>query len=79
MAATVLNTALAIKTSVYIVKAFVELRQRAATHKDLIRKLDQLEIVVGLHDEKIRSLFKTIKKLVNCPKKLRLIGFKAKP
>ncbi len=76
MAATVLNTDLANKTSVYIVQAFVELREQAMSHKDLLHQLNQLEFVVGLHDEKIRSLFKTIRKLVNPVKKrARSIGF----
>ena len=79
MAATVLNTTLAIKTSVFIVKAFVELRERSATHKDLIHKLNELEFVVGLHDERIRSLFKTIRTLTASPRKPRyVIGFKGK-
>ena len=77
MAATVLNTDLAIKTSVFIMKAFVELRERAETHKDLMRKLNQLEFVVGLHDEKNRSLFKSIRKLVRNPRKqVEVTGFK---
>lgn len=79
MAATVLNTPLATKTSIFIVKAFVELRERAATHKDLFQKLNQLEFVVGLHDEKIRSLFKTIRRLMMPRKKnQRAIGFRSK-
>ncbi len=76
MAATVLNSEIAIKVSVYIVTAFVELRERAATHKDLVHKLDQLEYVVGVHDKKIRNLFKAIRRLMAAPKKLRgPVGF----
>jgi diadenosine tetraphosphate (Ap4A) HIT family hydrolase len=79
MAASVLNTDLAVKTSVFIVKAFVELRERAAVHTDLIQKLNELEFIVGLHDEKIRSLFKTIRKLTRMAKKIsRAIGFEPK-
>jgi hypothetical protein len=78
MAATVLNTELAIKTSVFIVKAFVELRDRASTHKDLVHKLNELEAVVGTHDQRIRSLFGAIRYLTSSPRKSRRqIGFKS--
>jgi hypothetical protein len=43
MAATVLNTPRAVEASVYVVRAFVRLRGVLATHKDLARKLEELE------------------------------------
>ena len=43
MAASVLNSHRAIQTSVYVVRAFVRLREALAAHKDLARKLDELE------------------------------------
>ncbi len=43
MAASVLNTARAVDVSVFIVRAFVQLRDAVATHKELARKLDELE------------------------------------
>ena len=43
MAATVLNTARAVEVSVYVVRAFVRLRELAATHGDLTKRLDELE------------------------------------
>ena len=76
MAATVLNTAVAVKISVYVIQAFVELRERAMAHKDLIRKLDILESIVGSHDEKIRTLFQTMRNLMTSSKEpTRRIGF----
>jgi ORF6N domain len=76
MAATVLNTPLAIKVSVYIVQAFIELREKGTLHKDVVYKLNELEFIVGLHDEKIRSLFKTIRNLMTPKKqKAKRIGF----
>ena len=78
MAATVLNTDLAIKTSVYIVNAFVELRERSSAHKDLAQKLNELETIIGIHDERIHSLFNAIKTLTASSRKpRRLIGFKS--
>lgn len=43
MAATILNTPRAVEVSVYVVRAFVRLRDVLATHKDLAKKLEQLE------------------------------------
>lgn len=44
MAAMVLNTAHAMEVSVYVVRAFVRLRQAAALHEDLAKRLAELEI-----------------------------------
>jgi tRNA C32,U32 (ribose-2'-O)-methylase TrmJ len=43
MAASVLNTARAIQVSVYVVRAFVRLRDALAAHKELAMKLQDLE------------------------------------
>ena len=43
MAANVLNSVRAIEVSVFVVRAFVQLRQTLAAHKDLAGKLRELE------------------------------------
>ena len=43
MAANVLNSARAIEVSVYVVRAFMRLRETLAAHKDLAKTLQQLE------------------------------------
>jgi len=43
MAANVLNSSRAIEVSIYVVRAFVRLRATMATHKELAKKLDELE------------------------------------
>ena len=43
MAASVLNAARAIEMSVYVVRAFVKLRELLASHKELAKQLEQLE------------------------------------
>ncbi len=43
MAATILNSPRAVEVSVYVVRAFVRLRELAATHDDLAKRLDELE------------------------------------
>jgi len=44
MAAMVLNSARAVEVSVYVVRAFVRLRQAAAIHEDLAKRLSELEM-----------------------------------
>jgi len=43
MAATLLSSPRAIEVSVYVVRAFVRMRQLATTHGDLAKRLDELE------------------------------------
>jgi hypothetical protein len=43
MAATILNSPRAVEVSVYVVRAFVRLRELALTHGDLAKRLDDLE------------------------------------
>jgi len=43
MAATVLNSARAVEMSLYVVRAFVQLREVLATHHELAQKLAELE------------------------------------
>jgi hypothetical protein len=77
MAASVLNTPRAIEVSVYVVRAFVRLRQVLAGHKELGRKLEELEQKVASHDEAIRALVAAIRQLAEPPAspKRRQIGF----
>ena len=44
MAAMVLASPRAVEVSVYVVRAFVRLRQAAATHEDLAKRLAELEM-----------------------------------
>jgi hypothetical protein len=77
MAAGVLNTSRAIEVSVFIVRAFVNLRQMVAGHKDLQRKIAQIERRLTDHDEKIIELVNLIKQLLDPepPPKKRRIGY----
>jgi hypothetical protein len=67
MAASVLNTPRAIETSVYVVRAFVKLRELLSTHKELAGKLAELERKVGSHDVAIQSLVTAIRRLMEPP------------
>ena len=76
MLASVLNSKRAIEVSVHVVRAFVKLREMLSAHKEVSRKLSELEKKVESHDEHIRALFQAIRQLMALPeKKKRGIGF----
>jgi hypothetical protein len=77
MVASLLNSSKAIEVSVYIVRAFVRLREMIAGHKELERKIAELERKFGSHDEQITILVEAIKQLMDpkLPPKTRRIGF----
>jgi hypothetical protein len=76
MAATILNSARATEISVYVVRAFVRLRELLASNKDLARRLDQLERKLDSHDQVIGGLVGAIRQLMAPPEpKRRPIGF----
>jgi len=67
MVASVLNTKRAIQVSVFVVRAFVKLREMLSTHKELAHKLAELERKLQNHDESIRSLVVAIRQLMAPP------------
>ena len=76
MAATVLNSARAAEMSVFVVRAFVRLREMAGNHAELSARLGALERKVAGHDQGIREMFKAIRTLIQPPAKpRRQIGF----
>ena len=77
MAASVLNSPKAVEVSVFVVRAFVQLREVLAGHKELAHKIAQLERKLGDHDDQILVLVEAIKQLMDPkpPPKIRQIGF----
>ncbi len=76
MLASVLNSTRAVEASVFVVRAFVRMREILVSHKDLARKLEELEKRVAGHDTDIRNLVMAIRQLMQIPPgKKRKIGF----
>ena len=77
-AANVLNSVQANKMSVFIVRAFIRLREMVLANETLARKVDQLERRVTDHDEILIELIQEIRQLIDDPKsknRKRSIGF----
>ena len=76
MAASVLNSRRAVEMSVFVVRAFVRLRDCARTHADLAAKLSALERRVAGHDEELQQMFVALRAQLQPPAKPRgRIGF----
>jgi hypothetical protein len=76
MAATVLNSERAVQMSVFVVRAFVRLREMLATNRRLAGKIDQLENRLDTHDSVIQELLEAIKELMTPEEPSRVqIGF----
>jgi ORF6N domain len=76
MAATILKSPRAVEMSLYVVRAFVRLRELLASNTTLARKLDELER--KYHDEAITAILSAIRELMHPPiPKRRPIGFTA--
>jgi hypothetical protein len=78
MAAMILNSSRAVEMSVYVVRAFVHLRDLLASNRQLAEKFAELERKVSSHDQAIVGILKAIRELMNPPElKKRPIGFTA--
>ena len=78
MAASVLNSDRAVEMSVYVVRAFVQLRAVLLDHKALADKLAALERRVSHHDNSLAEVIEAIRALMAQPKPAhRPIGFTA--
>ena len=76
MAASVLNSPRAIEASVYVVRAFVRMREAMSSDRELAKRLDVLEKKYASHDVRIRGIFDAIRSLMQPPKTTRRrIGF----
>jgi hypothetical protein len=74
MAANVLNSPRAVEMSVHVVRAFVRLREVVASHRELVRRVDELE---SRYDGQFKVVFDALRGLMAPPeaKPKRKIGF----
>jgi hypothetical protein len=77
MAASVLDSERAVRVSIYVVRAFVQLREMLSSNKALARKLNELERKLVTHDRAITELIEAVRQIMTPPepKKKRSIGF----
>src|SRR5215469_16457238 len=80
MAASVLNSDRAVEMSIFVVRAFVQMRQAIARNQHIVSKLGELEARLDTYDGEIQELMEAIRELIApLPANNRRIGFEAPP
>jgi len=75
MLSSVLNSERAIQVNIQIIRTFIKLRRLLATHKDLLKKIEEME---KRYDKQFRIVFQVIRGLADAPKEpKRKIGFQS--
>lgn len=64
MLSSVLSSPRAVQVNIAIMRAFVQLRQMAGDHKDLLRKVNEME---RKYDDQFKVVFSAIKRLMEPP------------
>jgi hypothetical protein len=67
MAATVLNSPQAVKMSLFIIRAFVKLREDLASNAAILRRLAEIDKTLLLHDAALREVFQKLQPLLAPP------------
>jgi len=77
MAASVRNSPRAVEMSIFVVRAFMRLREILAAHKTLASKLAELEQRLDTRDQDIGEIIQAVRALTMSPEKpSRHIGFR---
>jgi phage regulator Rha-like protein len=73
MLSSILNSNRAIEANIHIIRAFVKLREMIASHKELTKRLDEME---NKYDSPFKVIFEAIRALVTQPEpKKKKIGY----
>jgi len=76
MLSSVLKSKRAVRVNIAIMRAFVKLRRLISSHKELARRIEQLEKSYSKHEIEMTTVFKVLKKLMEPPgKPTKRIGF----
>ncbi|RKY93713.1 MAG: ORF6N domain-containing protein [Ignavibacteriae bacterium] len=76
MLSSVLKSKEAINVNIQIMRAFVKLREILSTHKELAKRLKEVELKIDSHDTQIQAVFDVINQLITpSTKPKKKIGF----
>ena len=77
MAATVLNSPQAVAMSVYVVRAFIRMREQLATNAAILKRLAEIDKTLLQHDASLRDIYHKLLPLLQPPPESpkRRIGF----
>jgi phage regulator Rha-like protein len=60
MAATVLNSRRAVQMSVFVIRAFVKMREQIATNAAILKRLAEIDKTLLVHDSALRDVYKKL-------------------
>jgi hypothetical protein len=67
MAASVLNSDRAISMSVYVIRAFIEIREKIAANATILKRLAEIDNSLLIHDASLRDIYKKLLPLLTPP------------
>ena len=67
MAASILNSERAITMSVYVIRAFVEMRERLAANSAILKRLAEIDRTLMEHDQGLRTIWTKLQPLLAPP------------
>ena len=67
MAATILNSPRAVAMSLYIIRAFVKMREDLAANAAILRRLAEIDKTLLLHDGALREIYQKLRPLLEPP------------
>ena len=65
--ANILRSDRAIAMSVYVIRAFIELRDKVATNAAILKRLAEIDRALLLHDSALRDVYKKLRPLLAPP------------
>jgi hypothetical protein len=64
MAATVLNSKQAVTMSVYVVRAFIQMREQLAANSEILRRLAEIDKTLLQHNAGLRDIYQKLRPLL---------------
>jgi hypothetical protein len=64
MAANILRSARAAEMSIFVIRAFVRMREELATNTDILRRLAEIDQTLLVHDSALRDLYQKLRPLL---------------
>ncbi|WP_222847231.1 ORF6N domain-containing protein [Pontiella desulfatans] len=77
MAASILNSPEAVAMSVFVVRAFVQMRERLTANAEILKRLAEIDTTLLEHDQALRTIWQNLQPLLEPPPDppKRKIGF----
>ena len=67
MAANILNSPRAVAISVYVIRAFIKLREDLAANRAILKRLAEIDKTLLIHDAALREIFEKLRPLLAPP------------